>query len=164
LSNFKTHAITGLSSAIAITISCIYYGIIGGFSQLKIVATAIFFGSLFPDVDTKSTPTRLYAIGLIIATGYLFYIDLDFKLILIPLIPFLFAQAGIHRGWTHKIKTVLILFFTDFILKCITYIIKPEYRNVIDIISMYSLHIQAFAVGMLVHIFLDKISTFFKFR
>lgn len=162
MSNFKAHAYAGVSVALAITISCIYYGIIGGLSQIKIVITAIIFGSLFPDTDCKSTPTRIYATGLILAIPYLLYMNLDFKLISIPLIPFLFAQAGKHRGWTHSLVTPLILFFTDFILRGITYIIQPEFRHVIETITMYSLHIQSFAVGMLVHIILDYISTFFK--
>ena len=162
MSGFKAHALTGLSSSIAIAISCIYYGVVGGFEQIKIVIPAIFFGSLFPDTDCKSTPTKLYATGLILAVPYLLWMDLDFKLILIPLIPFLFAQAGNHRGWTHSLKTVLILFFTEFILKCITYIIKPEYKYVIDIINMYNLHIQSFAVGMGVHILIDFLSGIFK--
>lgn len=162
MSNFKAHAYAGLSASIAIAISCIYYGMIGGFEQIKIVITAIIFGSLFPDCDTKSVPTRLYATGLILAIPYLLYMDLDLKLMLIPLIPFLFAQAGKHRGWTHFLITPITLFFTDFILRSITYIIQPEFRHIIDTITMYRLHIHGFAVGMMVHIFLDYISTFIK--
>jgi len=135
--NFSQHAKAGLISATIAGIG--YYTFANDLKTAVMSAALVFIGSVFPDLDTESIPSRWAArIGFIfsllcIATN---------KLLPAAIIGALFflIKSGKHRGFTHKYSLPALCITAWFFLG--------------------NVPCAAFGVGLLVHFGLDKISPF----
>jgi uncharacterized metal-binding protein len=97
--NYKAHRNYGATTAlIVIIVSAI---------ATKSVEISLFCGlitlifSLFPDLDTHSTPSRYAAWAVLVAMGYFIYFKQEINACLIAGC-FIFIKTQKHRGWTHK--------------------------------------------------------------
>ena len=109
--NFTQHSTIGLLGATIYTISA---HIFQAYS-VEIINNPFFYGvvfyllSLFPDVDTKSIPQKIFYRVLILLAFFLFlkeYYEVASLLLLGAITPLL----GNHRGWTHWKVTPFLLF------------------------------------------------------
>lgn len=129
--NFQGHIAGGIAAGL------IYSGVLrlSGYpiqEALPIPLTVTVLASIFPDSDTKSTPTRIFAVfGLVLsvweATRGQFLHILSYWCI------FGLAQASKHRGWTHSYFLPVAIMFSPF----------PTYM------------VAAGAIGLIVHYLLD---------
>lgn len=172
--NFKAHLATATVFSIGIGYATIHYNLVT-ISNLKTVIPAVVLGGLWPDTDTKSIPTKLYCLFLLIASIY-WYAQGTTGYTLLFLIPFLAAQIDKHRGWTHSLYLPPILFFSALIVNYLDrHFISMGYGDFVetesfiihwgetkDFLLKYSLQIQSLSVGILFHDIVDIISTFLK--
>lgn len=149
--NYKGHANAGLAVAIPATIASQFY-----FNDLKIslaIGAALFFGSLAPDLDTASKPSRYTAIVLL-TWGVLSFLKIKYQTSFDQIKPlqwvfnveasywanivFILFKTSKHRGFSHKYFMPLLLMIAAF------------YTGYIALIAL--------AIGNLVHFSADKIN------
>lgn len=141
--NFKEHATAGAVVSVPVFFASHYF-----FQDLNLsvtLALSVFGGSLSPDLDTDSTPSKI--VGKILFTYLLIalledYTGLKHWLLNIRIpawlaVIFLGFKLDAHRGFTHKYT--FPLFFTGVML-------YTQY-----------LWFGAFALGIVVHYIVDKI-------
>ena len=164
--NFRGHVLTGIATAGIIGYSAVKYNL-SSLEELKIIIPAIVLGANWPDIDCKSTPSKLYAIALLIFSIY-WYITGQYLYIMLGIVPYLIAKIDKHRGITHWKSLPFVLFFTASILQYITYImpvgLPKDFIKTANLAIKYELHIEAFSVGILCHDLVDMVSTYFKRR
>lgn len=105
MSNFKGHNIAG---TIAATVS-------GGVGYLTFPlpmalagALATYLFALFPDLDTKSTPSKVFYGGILLLLGVLYFQGLyqqATKVAIVAIVP----QILTHRGFLHSIWASLLI-------------------------------------------------------
>jgi len=106
MSNFKGHALGGITAALAVG-----GGLWATGHSPNIImsgATATFLFSLFPDLDVKSTPSKVFYYIVFIALSWLYYTDehrLAHLIAMVALIP----QLVNHRGILHSRITSIVL-------------------------------------------------------
>lgn len=96
--NFVDHSRIGaISSAIIATGSLYFYQ----FEQAVLVGIVVYIGSLFPDLDTDSIPSRWAArLGLAFCCVML-YLEKPYPPAIVGGL-FMLLKADKHRGFTHK--------------------------------------------------------------
>lgn len=151
---FKYH-LAG-SVAVAAASTGILYAMDTDISQntLILCAVAVIVGGGFPDSDTKSVPSKIYALLITLSFPLLFYAGMIWYWVAF-LAPFIAAQMSKHRGWTHSPGFVFALVFLTIGIELISFAIPKELRLVQEIILKFDLQIICFALGVLVHIVLD---------
>ena len=152
--NYNAHLAGGLIGSTIVPASAMLFnkpdadGIIVGM-------VAVLFGSLFSDLDTKSTITKWYAMVTLALSCYWFYVETPvYSLFLV--VPFLLAQMSVHRGWTHAWTTIVILMLLPNIMHFAVSYLPDWGSNVSLFVNEHSLIIKAFAFGICVHNALDK--------
>lgn len=159
--NFKSHATAGIVSGIGLT--GLAYAMEADLSKndMILIAPMVFLGSIFSDLDTKSTATKWYATIMFLLLPLFIYSNIPWLWITI-LVPFIAAQAFKHRSWTHSPWLIIALFFSNFIMAQIAGLTIPKFVPVeffilkyLPIIMRFQLQIDCFAVGILVHLVLD---------
>lgn len=133
--NFSSHARAGLTAAAAVSVASFIY--FRNFDQAALTGLVLFAGSIFPDLDTDSIPSRWAArIGFVVSLTML-YLRKPFVPALAGMMFFL-VKSGRHRGFIHKYC------FPVFFL-----VLGAGTGNV-----LYA----AFGAGLVVHLWLDRIS------
>ncbi len=133
--NHKAHMIAGIFAGVSIAGFLSKYetredAIVGG--------VACFLGSEFPDLDTGSIPSRMFArFGFLAAFGLLYY-DQAYYAALVGIF-FMFVKSQPHRGITHSYFLPLLLFLFSVV-----------------IFQEYAIMLSCFGVGLLVHYILDR--------
>ncbi len=112
--NFRNHAIAGLITGSAATGATYYHSKNIQFSfAMGAVALA---GSLAPDIDTGSVPSRIFAWVGILFSCYLIYIKQTRFAAYIGLI-YMVLSSGKHRGLTHKWIIPIVCFIGSYLSK-----------------------------------------------
>jgi uncharacterized metal-binding protein len=155
--NFKGHSIGGVVTASSITGVAMFLGKLKELSLFEpnfLILWGITYGfSLYPDVDTKSTPQKIYFRILFVLCSFLIY----FKMFEICSVVLLFSTLPLlfkHRGFTHWWLSALILPFLCFALF--------EFFVLGNVISemfllKYGWYIIGGTLGWLTHLVLDKV-------
>lgn len=141
--NYKKHLFAGLVSYIILLCSFIYFKIkiINPFQLLL----SSLFGSLFPDIDTKSKIQKTFYTFFFIVFIFL-VINNESKLLItlsfISLIPLVVDHRGIfHKTW--------FIFFIGLLIFFIGYKYYPNHKSLITVNTLF------FVTGALSHLFLD---------
>lgn len=151
--NYKNHLIFGTVTSIATPIIMNQIGFNLNMGEIAVIVPVVIAGSLFPDTDTASIPSRMYAIlGLI--TSVFFYI-IGMSNFIIPLwLPFIFAKMSHHRGWTHSWYLPAGLASMPYMLFVFT-VDLPRFQHIAKLMFEYRLVFMAFSVGLVCHLLLD---------
>jgi len=152
---FKGHLIGATAVSATIPILTYLLKIQASFSDILSAMIGVVLGGNFPDTDTESVPSRYYAIGLLIASGYWYYVGTP-EYIWFPLVPFLAAKISTHRGWTHSYWLAVILFFLPNIMHFVVFVLPPWGLIISDFVTRNYILIQGFSLGLIVHSLLDK--------
>jgi hypothetical protein len=132
--DFKNHAIAGLATGSAVAGTSYYFS-----KNIEIsfmMGAVTLAGSLIPDLDTGSIPSRIFAwIGIVLSL-YLMYINQS-KFAAIIGVAYMAFSAPKHRGLTHKWVLPIACLIG-------AYISKQVWPG-------------AFAAGLVTHFALDKI-------
>ena len=158
--NYRNHLIFGTVTSIATPIIMNQAGFSLDMGDIAVIIPAVIAGSLFPDCDTASIPSRIYAILGVIWSVFFFIFEMnDF---IIPLwLPFIFAKMSRHRSWTHARWLPVVLTAIPFFLFRLT-INYPRFHHIADLMYEYRLLFMAFSLGLITHLILDT-SWFRKF-
>jgi len=149
--NFKGHVIITSSIAVASIATVKYFYPNSQIDRLCYAGAAMVFGGMFPDVDTHSHPSKIYAFLSLIAL--IVFTVIKFPWFGVAIVaPYLLAKMSKHRGWTHS---------TIFPILCITLSIVLTERSYAFIGGSQWI-IWWFGVGLLIHILIDLISTRMK--
>jgi len=149
--NFKGHLALSSICAAGAMICAPKVGIDITFQEMDYIVPAIIMGSWFPDCDTHSTSSKIYA-------AILFVLLIIFSLKRQPwygialISPFIAAKLSKHRGWMHKyyLPTGLLV-AAYFLPKFLTF--EPISSILID----YFFLVPAFCFGIVTHYFGDQI-------
>ena len=133
--NFKEHITAAAITSVPATM------VISNTQDIKensVIAMFVLIGGIFPDIDTHSHPSKIFAMaGFILATLLLYLGDSVYSALIG--IAFMICKTGKHRGWTHKYSLPVLLMIASFWI--------PYFEI-----------IQAFAVGLVVHYLIDRMS------
>jgi membrane-bound metal-dependent hydrolase YbcI (DUF457 family) len=144
--NFKQHATLGIITGAVCGVTASYTGT-RDLEAFAVAGLTAFVGSQFPDLDTKSTPSKWFArlaVLLVIFDSFRpFYADSQIEYYY-PAVLFCFMQSGKHRGWTHSYFVPMVCFGLGVYFKY-------------DFMLFAS-----FAMGVLSHYYLDRMSLFKK--
>ena len=133
--NFAQHARGGLTASIVVTMTSFIY--FRDFDRSLLRGLMIFTGSLFPDLDTDSKPSKWAArIGLVVSVVTL-ALNKPYIAGMIGTM-FFFVKSGRHRGFIHKYHFPAICFILTW--------------------GTGNLFYAAFGLGLVVHFWLDGIS------
>lgn len=138
--NFKQHAIIGAASSGIIAV--------GSFALTKNPAIALtfgvslFVGSIIPDIDTGSIPSRIFAVATIILAGILMYFGLDKHAAIVGIINAA-LRIDKHRGYTHSWLLIIV---------CSAIGIVAAFGKIPE----YFVLLAPFAVGLIVHYLVDR--------
>ena len=124
-------------------------------NTLILCSVAVILGGNFPDVDTKSTPSKIYALMIVLTFPILYYTGMIWYWIAF-LAPFIAAQMSKHRGWTHSVWFVLSLVGLVIVAESISLSIPDELEWIKQIILKFDLQIVCFSIGVITHLFLDS--------
>ncbi len=151
--NYKNHLIFGISTSIATPAIMNQIGYNLNPSDIALIIPTVIAGSLFPDCDTQSIPSRIYAIlGLI--TSVFFFIA-GMNNFIIPLwLPFIFAKMSKHRGWTHSPLLPLGLILVPWLIFKTT-ISSLNYQHIAELTHEYRFVFLSFSIGLICHLVLD---------
>ena len=154
--NFKAHFTLSIVSAAGLT--GIAYTLDTGLSEqdIMLIAPMVIFGGIFPDTDTKSIPSKWYAIIMCLSLPAFFYYDMPWHWIAI-LIPYMAAKIFPHRNWTHSGFLVLALISSSSITE-VLFILAPvpeKWNWIKEFVLNFNTQIIFFAVGIGIHILLD---------
>ncbi len=147
MSNFTGHRNAGLVIGAVIGTALFTIGASFGISQREIIASvaSAFIFSLFPDIDIKSTPSKIFYWVVAAALGYFYYSKnymIGHTLGMFAILP----QLVRHRGIFHHPITAILLPLWIFYL---------YYVKVIDIqfaVIVYA----ASVIGYFTHLFMDR--------
>lgn len=123
-------------------------------NTLILCAIAVILGGNFPDVDTKSVPSKIYALMIALSFPILFYVGM-FWYWFAFLVPFIAAQIWSHRSWTHSMKFIFALVGIVIAAELISFAIPDKLQYIKQIILRFDLQIVCFALGVFTHKFLD---------
>lgn len=148
--NFKVHSISGIvGGTILVSIISIFENKMNiEFSIMSnIIAIGYFYlMAIFPDIDIKSTSSKIiYTLSLILAI-YLFYIK-AFIFLFIFLIFLILPQLSKHRGIFHSLISALIIPAIIFIL---------YFQNILTINDSIFYYLIGFC-GYCTHLILDYV-------
>ena len=150
MSNFKGHKNSGYLIAILVVIVFIFQSVTKSITvsyiQNAACGLSTFLFALFPDVDTKSTPSKYFYGGLIIVLVAMFYYKMHIAAHAIAIIS-LVPQITKHRGLFHNKLTALIIPAYSFLL---------VYFNYIDIQFAVALYVSG-VIGYYTHLLLDYV-------
>lgn len=153
--NFKEHVKGSALTAITVSALVILLGVKVGTSEIAILSLSIILGGNFPDIDTNSYPSKIYAWVGVIATIGLF-VSQSYGGIPFIWIPFVAAKMFGHRKWTHSI----ILPLLTGLIPVVQLIISFKRNDHIDLIisnkGIPAVALMGFTIGVLVHLFLDS--------
>lgn len=138
MSDFKTHSIAAASVAVPAFFLPLALG--AEMADAVFFAMIVFLAANFPDLDTESVPSRWAARGVFLSGCYLVYCEKpEYALVIAGL--FVLTKVGVHRGWTHKYTTPILIAAAGVYL-------FPE----------LALLFIGFSIGMIVHLAVDRIS------
>lgn len=123
-------------------------------NTLILCAVAVIVGGGFPDSDTKSVPSKIYALLITLSFPLLFYAGMIWYWVAF-LAPFIAAQMSKHRGWTHSLKFVFALIGIVAAAELISFGMPDKLEWIKEIILKFDLQIVCFVAGLLTHLFLD---------
>lgn len=123
-------------------------------NTLILCASAVILGGIFPDTDTKSVPSKIYALMIALTFPLLFYADMIWYWVAF-LVPFIAAQISKHRGWCHSLGFVFALIGIVVVSELISFAIPKELGQIKEIILKFDLQIICFALGVMTHLVLD---------
>ena len=112
--------------------------------QIAACGLSTFLFALFPDIDTKSTPSKYFYGGLIVVLSVMFYYKTHIAAHIISIIA-LVPQITKHRGFFHNKLTGLLIPAYSFLL---------VYFNYIDIQFAIPLYVAG-VTGYYTHLLLD---------
>ena len=104
MSGFKTHNKWGIASALLYGVGSYVYT--GNLKLSAISMVAILFGSLAPDVDTGSIPSRIFAWMGIALAAFFIVADKDRWAAIVGIIYMSFSSLK-HRGLTHSMLLIV---------------------------------------------------------
>lgn len=143
MSNFAGHRNAGVVASLGIFGASIAYGM--SHENAGIAAGCTLAFSLFPDIDIKSTPSKIFYWCVAIVLGYCYYAKEHAIGNLIGLISIL-PQLTRHRGILHHPLTAFVLPFGIFYL---------YYLKIITLEFASHLYLGS-VVGYLTHLFMDR--------
>ena len=140
MSGFKEHATAGAIVGTIVGLGTAYVTSNMGYGFT--FGVAAFTGSIIPDSDTGSIPSRIFAWVTIILSSILMYFG-EYKQASVVGIIYAALSCGKHRGWTHG---------WTFIIACFA----AAYLTTKGILPNYYILLGPFAFGLITHKFLDK--------
>ena len=112
---YKAHLISSIAVSASFPFLAKEAGINLSFNDLVLILPAIILGGSFPDCDTESIPSRIYAgIGALL-TIYWSYTG-NYEFIWLIWIPYIAAKIFPHRSWTHKVWFPVAVIFLPLII------------------------------------------------
>lgn len=142
-------AIVGLSAPIIMN----EIGISIPEQQQLFVFPAIVLGSIFPDIDTESIPSKIYATFALVCLTVFAIKHRPWHGVIL-MIPYLAAKISRHRGWTHSLKFIFSLILIPLIVTLLA-IAFPSIGWLANLLLDYYITICCFAAGNVVHKILD---------
>lgn len=106
MSGFKTHALSGAGSGFLVATGI---GYITG--RIDVAVTFWFFvfvGSILPDIDTGSIPSRVFSIATVIIAGIFIFKGMDRHAAITGILNAV-MRIDKHRGFMHSLLLVIIL-------------------------------------------------------
>ena len=148
MSNFAGHATAGILTSSIFGGALLYTKTKVGFDANDIIipSASMLIFSLFPDIDIKSIPSKIFYSIILMVLGYCYINGLHQLGILIAMIS-LIPQLVSHRGIFHSPVTAIILPSSVFYLK---------YIGVIDLNLAILIYIAS-VIGYCVHLTLDRL-------
>lgn len=143
MSDFKGHRNLGLLSSIVVMIVLLLLR-----HTIPIILTCGFITllfSIFPDIDTKSTPSKLFYSLIIVYLTYTYIITKQYRIANLVAIISLIPQILTHRGILHSPITALVL------PACVFIVFPGLYSIDINIIMYLS-----GVMGYMTHLILDR--------
>lgn len=135
--NFSQHARDGLTAAALVSVaSFVYYK---NFDRALLTGLVIFAGSIFPDLDTDSIPSRWAARVGFVSSLILLSLNKPYAPAIAGMMFFL-IKSGKHRGFIHK-----------YYLPVFCFVLTARTGNL-----LYA----AFGFGLVIHLWLDRLSIF----
>ena len=123
-------------------------------NTLVLCAVAVILGGNFSDCDTKSTPSKIYALMIALTFPILYYADMVLHWVAF-IAPFIAAQIWSHRKWTHSIWLVFFLAGLSTVAELISFSLPESLEYIKNIILKFDLQIVCFSLGVLTHLALD---------
>jgi len=123
-------------------------------NTLVLCSIAVILGGIFSDCDTKSVPSKIYALMIALSFPLLYYADMLWHWIAF-IAPFIAAQMSKHRGWCHSWGLVFSLIGIVIVSELISFAIPDELEYIKQIILEFDLQIVCFSMGITTHILLD---------
>jgi len=147
MSNFTGHRNAGLIIGAVIGTALFTVGKSYGVTQQEIVASvsSVFIFSLFPDIDIKSTPSKMFYWIIAVTLGYFYYTKdymVGHTLGMFAVLP----QLVRHRGIFHHPITAIVL------PSWIFYLYYVEVVNIKFACMVY----VASVIGYFTHLFMDR--------
>ncbi len=151
---FKSHLVGSILVAASFPFFAEEAGVNLSINDLTLMLPAIVMGGNFPDIDTASKPSRYYAIIGAFLTVYWIYTG-NFEYIWLIWIPFIAAKMFKHRSFTHKLWFPLAIMFLPIIIDFAMFYFNFNIQWIQYLIIKYRQAVNAFALGICVHIFTD---------
>jgi membrane-bound metal-dependent hydrolase YbcI (DUF457 family) len=121
--------------------------------QQLLIFPAILLGSIFPDIDTESIPSKIYAAFSLVCLAIFAIRHRPWHGVIL-MGPYLAAKISRHRGWTHSFKLVFSLILIPLVVILLA-IIVPSIGWLANLLLDYYITICCFAAGIIVHKILD---------
>lgn len=151
--NYKNHLIFGTASSVATPVIMNIIGFGLNTKETVIIMASCLAGSLFPDCDTQSIPSRIYAtLGAVLSV--LCYFAGMSGFVWLIWIPFILAKMSKHRGWTHSKWLPIGLTLAPYLLSALS-IIFELFQYYGSLAFNYRYIFIAFSIGLITHILLD---------
>lgn len=151
--NFKAHLSAGVIAGLTIPIIARKIGFDIPNSREFYMIPAVILGSVLPDIDTKSVPSKFYAVFSLLALIIFAIKKMPWHGVLL-ITPYLLAKIGKHRGFTHSNWIPILIIISPIITRAI-YIFFPISAEIKKIVFDYYWLLLSFAIGVFVHKFLD---------
>ncbi len=152
--NFKAHLISGVVVSCGLSVAGLMLDYEPIVSNIKTIVPAVILGSLFPDTDCESVPSRWYAIMLAVLFPFAFHHEMLWQWGLL-LAVFLAAKIFVHRSWTHSKWLVAALVFSSGIVGLISHWIPSDLLYIKDLIKDFEMQIIFFGLGIAGHVIFD---------
>ena len=151
---YTPHLIGSIAVSAAFPFLAKEAGINLSFNDLALIMPAIVLGGNFPDTDTESIPSRIYAaIGSLLTIYWV--ASNNYEFIWLIWIPFIAAKIFPHRSWTHKYWFPIAVIFLPLIIDLTMFYFKFDIRFIQELITKYHQAVNGFAVGVVAHILID---------
>jgi membrane-bound metal-dependent hydrolase YbcI (DUF457 family) len=151
--NYPYHLAAGAIAGLSAPIIMKEIGISIPEQQQLAIFPAILLGSIFPDIDTESIPSKIYAAFSLFCL-IIFAIKNKPWHGVILMIPYLAAKISRHRGFTHSFKLVISLILIPLVVTLLA-IIFPSIDWLANLLLDYYITICCFAAGIVIHKILD---------